>query len=65
MATIRGESSDQTVKAAHVTDLEKIYLELPNNEIFKFNSCDLQATIEALQNVKRLMTATLGSDSLK
>lgn len=64
MATIRGESSDQTVKAAYVTQLDRIYIEL-NGEILRIEGSNLQATIEALQNLSRLITATLGSDALK
>ncbi|MEN6618162.1 MAG: hypothetical protein ABFC28_01460 [Rikenellaceae bacterium] len=65
MATIRGESSDQTVKAFYSSYTDKVYIEQQGGETLRIKSCDLQATIEALENLKRLMTVTLGSDALK
>lgn len=65
MATIRGISNDQTVTATYNSNLGRIYIEQPNHDVIKIDSCNLQATLEALENLKRLMTATLGVDSLK
>lgn len=66
---VRATSSDKKIEVYFNSIINVTYLSVPDknnvNQVCRINAEDVDSIIDALQNFKRLMTASMGEGALK